>query len=58
MKNLLYVIAGLVIIIWAIVFFGFESYEWVHMLLVLAGFIILMRLVFRKQLSNKNDNDS
>jgi len=53
MKNLLYVIAGLLIIIWAIIFFGFDAYEYVHMLLVLAGFIILIRLVFRKQLSKK-----
>lgn len=55
MKNLLYVIAGLLIIIWAIVYFGFDSYKYVHMLLLLAGFIVLMRLVFTKQLSNKND---
>lgn len=55
MKNLLFVIAGLLIIIWAIVFFGFDSYEYVHILLVLAGFIILIRIVFRKQLSIKDD---
>lgn len=54
MKYSLYVIAGLLIIIWAIVFFGFDSYDYVHLLLVLAGFIILIRTVFMKQLSNKS----
>ena len=51
MKNALYVIAGLLIVIWGIVFWGFNSSGIVHMLLVLAGFIILVRLIFNKQLS-------
>jgi len=51
MKNSLYVIAGLLLIIWAIVFWGFETSGMVHILLALAGFIILVRLVLSKQLS-------
>ncbi|MBN2613468.1 MAG: lmo0937 family membrane protein [Bacteroidales bacterium] len=51
MKNLLYVIAGLLIVIWAIVFLSFNASGIVHVLLVLAGFIILFRLLFGKQLS-------
>ncbi len=54
MKNLLYVIAGLLIVIWAIVFLSFNSTGVVHILLVLAGFVILVRLFFNKEkLSSK-----
>lgn len=53
MKNLLYVIAGLLIVIWAIVFLSFNSSGIVHLLLVLAIFIILVRILFNKQLSEK-----
>ena len=53
MKNLLYVIAGLLIEIWAIIFLSFNASGIVHGLLVLAGFIILVRIVFAKQLSDK-----
>lgn len=52
MKNLLYLIAGLLIAIWAVFFLGFNSSGIVHMLLVLAGFILLVRLYFGKQLSH------
>lgn len=53
MKNSLYVIAGLLIVIWAIVFLSFNASGIIHMLLVLAGLIILVRLVFNKQLTGK-----
>lgn len=53
MKNALYVIAGLLIIIWAIVFYGFNSSGMVHLLLFLAIFIIVVRLLFNQQLSKK-----
>ncbi len=53
MKNLLYVIAGLLIVIWAIVFLSFNSSGMVHFLLLIAGFIILIRIVFGRQLSGK-----
>ena len=51
MKNSLYAIAGLLIVIWAIVFLSLNASGIVHGLLVLAGFIILVRLIFGKQLS-------
>jgi hypothetical protein len=51
MKNSLYAIAGLLIVIWAIVFLSVNASGIVHGLLVLAGFIILVRLIFGKQLS-------
>jgi len=50
MKNLLYVIAGLLIVIWIIVFKPSSS---VHLLLAAAGLIILIRIVFGDQLSKK-----
>lgn len=53
MKNSLYVIALLLIIIWAIVFFNFATSSIVHSLLILAGVILLVRIIFSKALSNK-----
>lgn len=50
MKNGLFVIAGLLIAIWAIVFWGFNSYNNLNLILVLAGFVILVRILFSKQL--------
>ena len=52
MKNLLYVIAGLLLVIWFIVFLGFNSSGMVHILLVLAGFVLLIRIFLNKKLSN------
>ena len=53
MKNSLYVIAGLLIVIWGITFWGLNAIGPVHFLLAAAGFIILVRLVFSKQLSKQ-----
>ncbi len=58
MKNSLYVIAALLIIMWAIIFFGFDTYSIysfriVHLLLISAFFIILFRLIFNNKLSGK-----
>ncbi len=50
MKNALYVIAGLLLMIWGILFWGLHSVGAVHFLLGGAFFIILVRLVFSKQL--------
>jgi len=50
MKNLLYVIAGLLIVIWIIIF---KPSAAVHLLLAMAGLIIIVRIVFDKQLTPK-----
>jgi uncharacterized membrane protein YbaN (DUF454 family) len=50
MKNSLYVIAGLLLVIWGILFWGLHLTGAVHVLLAGAFFIILVRLVFGKQL--------
>ncbi len=52
MKNLLYVIAGLLIVIWGIIFFGFNSSGSVHWLLAFAGLAILMRFILTRRLTN------
>jgi hypothetical protein len=52
MKNLLYVIAGLLIVIWGIIFFGFHSSGTVHWLLVFAGLVIFIRIIFNNQLTH------
>ncbi|MBN2165125.1 MAG: hypothetical protein JW717_02495 [Marinilabiliaceae bacterium] len=53
MKNSLYVIAILLLVIWGIIFWGFHSSGAVHLILAVAGIIILIRLIFNKQFSNK-----
>ena len=50
MKNLLYVIAGLLVLIWIIIF---KPSSAVHLLLALAALIVLIRIVFDKQLTRK-----
>lgn len=53
MKNSLYVIAGLLLVIWGILFWGMHTVGAVHFLLAGAFFIILVRIVFSKQLTIK-----
>jgi len=50
MKNLLYILDGLLIVIWIVVFkpFGIE-----HLLLVLAGVVILVTIIFNKNLTER-----
>ncbi len=50
MKNLLYVIAGLLVLIWIIIF---KPSSMVHLWLAAAGLVVLIRIVFDKKLSNK-----
>ena len=53
MKNSLYFIAGLVLVIWAIIFLGFDTNSSVHLLLALAGIILIIRIFFGRQLTGK-----
>jgi hypothetical protein len=53
MKNSLYIIAVLLLVIWGIIYWGFNASGAVHLLLAVAGVIILVRLIFSKQLANK-----
>ena len=53
MKNSLYVIAVLLLVIWGILFWGLHAVGAVHILLVGAMLIILVRLFLSKQLKTK-----
>lgn len=45
MRNLLYIIAIVLIIAWAIGFFGFSAGGLIHVLLVIAVIAILVRVI-------------
>ncbi len=49
MKNSLYIIAGLVLLVWAIITFGFYSFRTIDILLPIAGFIVLLQILFTKK---------
>lgn len=53
MKNLLYVIAVLLIIIWGIIVVSFDVSAIVHVILLLAGVVIFIRIMLDKKLINK-----
>jgi predicted ferric reductase len=53
MKNSLYIIAGLLVLLWAIVTFGFSSFRYIDILLPVAAFIVLLRILFTKKISKK-----
>lgn len=45
MNRLLYVIAVVLVIIWAIGFFGFHTNGVIHLLLVIAAIAVLLRII-------------
>ena len=49
MKNSLYIIAGLLVLLWAIITFGFYSFRYIDILLPIAGFIMLLQILFAKR---------
>ena len=51
MKKLLIVIAVLLIIVWALLFFIYKTGDIAHILLAVAGIIILFRFSLRKILT-------
>ena len=54
MKNSLYIIAGLLLLLWTIVTFVFNTFRFIDILLPIAGFIILLRILFSNKLSQKS----
>ncbi|MFZ1703121.1 MAG: lmo0937 family membrane protein [Saprospiraceae bacterium] len=52
MGNLLYTIAVILIIIWAIGFFGYSSGGIIHILLVIAVIVVLLRIISGKKIIN------
>jgi hypothetical protein len=53
MKNLLYIIAALLMVIWGILFWGLHASGPVHLILAVAGVVVLVRVIFNKQLTHK-----
>jgi len=45
MRNLLYIIAVVLVIAWAIGFFGFSAGGLIHVLLVIAAIVILVKII-------------
>jgi uncharacterized membrane protein YtjA (UPF0391 family) len=50
MKNLLYIIAVILIIAWAIGFLGFNAGGLIHVLLVIAVIVIIIKLIQGKKM--------
>ncbi|MHA7110330.1 hypothetical protein ACRTDU_09405 [Sunxiuqinia elliptica] len=53
MKNSPYIIAGLLVLLWAIVTLGFHSFRYIDILLPVAGFIVLLRILFHRDALKK-----
>lgn len=51
MKNSFYYIAEFLIILWFLLFFGFETKDGIHLLLFLAVFMIIIRIGFDNKYS-------
>ncbi|MGX7668906.1 lmo0937 family membrane protein [Flavobacterium pedocola] len=50
MGNLLYTIAVILLIVWAVGFFGYRAGNIIHILLVIAAIAILLRLIQGKKI--------
>lgn len=53
MKNTPFIIAGLIVLLWAIITMGFHSFRYIDILLPVAVFIVLLRILFSRQISQK-----
>uniref|UniRef100_UPI0032177137 hypothetical protein n=1 Tax=uncultured Draconibacterium sp. TaxID=1573823 RepID=UPI0032177137 len=53
MKYSTYIIVGLLLILWVVVVYGFDSPpKFIHALIPLAGIIVLLRIFFKKNVKN------
>ena len=48
MKNLLYIIAGVLVLLWAGITFRFYSFRHIDILPLIAGFVMLLQILFAK----------
>ena len=51
MKNILYIIAAILIFAWAIGFFGYNTTKYIHILLVIAVVVVIIRLIQGRNLN-------
>jgi len=56
MKNSLYIIAGLVLVLWGLITFAFNSSIYFNLLLPFAGFIVLLQIFFAKRMAKTQKN--
>jgi len=60
MKNVLIIIAGFLVVMWAIAIWGYKDFGNAHLLIILAVLLILARIIFHKRLSkfaNRKNNE-
>ena len=50
MGNILYIIAVVIVIVWAVGFIGYQAGGIIHILLVIAAIAILLRLIQGKKI--------
>jgi hypothetical protein len=50
MGNFLYLIALILVLVWAVGFFAFSTGSTIHVLLVIAAITVILRLVSRKKI--------
>ena len=55
MKYLLNVISIALVLIWLMVYWSTNPFQTIDLLIVLAGLILLIRVLFNKKLSNKKE---
>jgi hypothetical protein len=49
MNNLLYTAAVVLIVLWAVGYFGYHADAYIHLFIALAAVLIVVRLVFGKR---------
>jgi predicted ferric reductase len=45
MNNLLYIIALILLVLWAIGYFGYDAGKYIHALIIVAVIVIIVRLI-------------
>jgi hypothetical protein len=50
MGNLLYIIAVILVIVWAVGFLGYHAGDVIHILLVIAAIAVLLRIIQGKKI--------
>jgi len=58
MKNLLYMVAGLLVVLWSILFLGYNANGSVHFLVVVAFFLLLLRIFNNRKLARSMEDKS
>jgi hypothetical protein len=48
MRNILYIVAAILVIAWAIGFFGYRTGGVIHTLLIIAIIVVLIRIILGK----------